>query len=155
MNLATTYFSKAILFTKWFWLCLKDNFALWYFALGHIQMVFMKILINCLIKSHLRFWLRWVTTCEFNFIKGIELRNFLLFLRSSVFHFSVLGVVSFYSCCYLIYAITPWCKKQWSAVADSKPAWMQEGVKCFKKHLDSLQEKSVLRTCRSNARKWS
>lgn len=155
MNLATTYFSKAFLSMKWFRLCLKDNFALWYFALRHIQMVFMEILINCLIKSHLRFWLRWVMICKFNFVKGILLHNFLFFLRSSVCHFSILGVVSFYPHCYLIYAITPWCRKQRSAVADSKPARVGGCVKCFKKHLDSLQEKSISRICRSNARKLS
>lgn len=154
MSLATTYFSKAFCPLNVFDFASKI-ILLCDILPSHIQMVFMEILINCLIKSHLRFWLRWVMTCEFNFMKGIELHNFLLFLRSSVFHFSILGVVSFYSHCYLIYAITPWCRKQWSAVADSKPAWVGGGVKCFKKHLYSLQEKSISRTCRSNARKLS
>lgn len=154
MNLATTYFSKAFCPLNGFDFASKI-ILLCDILPSHIQMVFMEILINCLIKSHLRFWLRWVMTCEFNFMKGIELHNFLLFLRSSVFHFSILGVVSFYSHCYSIYAITPWCRKQWSAVADSKPAWVGGGVKCFQKHLDSLQEKSISRAWRSNARKLS
>lgn len=34
----------------------------------------------------------------------------------------------------------------------SQPEW-EGGIKSFKKHLDSLQEKSVSRTCRSNSGK--